>query len=266
MPAMSAHTETVGQPRDWWRPLRYLWRTPLLVLHLVLGLPLTLLMINPLSARIEMRGERLDHRVIRWWSGTLMRIFGFRLRRYGTPLPGAALFVANHVSWIDIVLVHSQRMMGFVAKAEISRWPLVGWVASRGGTIYHHRGNNDSLHGVMHQMVQRLEQGLAVGVFPEGRTTRGDAIGTFHARIFQPAVLAGVPAQPVALKYGLRGDAQTIVAFGEKENFLQNFLRLLGEPGRVAEVHFLEPVASSEDGRRRMAETCRERIIAAMAG
>jgi 1-acyl-sn-glycerol-3-phosphate acyltransferase len=105
-----------------------------------------------------------------------------------------------------------------------------------------------------------------VGVFPEGKTTRGDAIGTFHARIFQPAVLAGVPAQPVALKYGLRGDAQTIVAFGEKENFLQNFLRLLGEPGRIAEVHFLEPVASSDDGRRRMAETCRERIIAAMAG
>ena len=75
-----------------------------------------------------------------------------------------------------------------------------------------------------------------------------------------------MPAQPVALKYGLRGDAQTIVAFGEKENFLQNFLRLLGEPGRVAEVHFLDPVAPGEDGRRRMAEACRERISAAMAG
>ena len=152
------------------------------------------------------------------------------------------------------------------AKAEIARWPLVGWLASRGGTIYHHRGSNDSLHGVMHQMVQRLEQGLSVGVFPEGRTTRGDAIATFHARIFQPAVLAGVPAQPVALKYGLRGNAQTIIAFGERENFFQNFVRLLGEPGRVAEVHFLEPVAASEDGRRRMADTCRARIIAAMAG
>jgi 1-acyl-sn-glycerol-3-phosphate acyltransferase len=262
---MSVHTEAARPSRDWRRPLRYLWRLPLLVLHLGLALPLTVLMINPITARLEMRGERLDHRVIRLWSAWLMRIFGFRLRRYGTPLPGAALFVANHVSWIDIELMHSQRMMGFVAKAEISRWPLVGWLALRGGTIYHHRGSNDSLHGVMHQMVQRLEQGQAVGVFPEGRTTRGDAIGTFHARIFQPAVLAGVPAQPVALKYGLRGDAQTIVAFAEGENFLQNFLRLLGEPGRVAEVHFLEPVASSEDGRRRMAETCRERIIAAMA-
>lgn len=266
MQAMSNPTEAARPSRDWRRPLRYLWRFPFLALHLGLGLPLTLLLINPLSARIELRGERLDHLAVRWWSGGLVRIFGMRVRRYGTPLPGAALFVANHVSWIDIVLMHSQRMMGFVAKAEIARWPLVGWVASRGGTIYHHRGNNDSLHGVMHQMVQRLEAGQAVGVFPEGRTTRGDAIAVFHARIFQPAVVAAVPAQPVALKYGARGDAQTLVAFGEKESFFANFVRLLGEPARPAEVHFLQPVAASEDGRRRMADTCRERIIAAMAG
>lgn len=265
MPPMSNPTDTARRSPDCRRPLRYLWRIPFLVLHLGVALPFTVLMINPLSARIELRGERLDHRIIRWWQGGLMRVFGFRLRRYGTPLPGAVMFVANHVSWIDITLMHSQRMMGFVAKAEIARWPLVGWLASRGGTIYHHRGSNDSLHGVMHQMVQRLEQGLAVGVFPEGRTTRGDAVATFHARIFQPAVVANVPAQPVALKYGARGDAQTIVAFGERESFFANFVRLLGEPARVAEVHFLEPVAASEDGRRRMADACRERIIAAMS-
>ena len=68
----------------------------------------------------------------------------------------------------------------------------------------------------------------------------------------------------MALKYGERGNAQTIIAFGPKENFLQNLVRLLGEPTRIAEVHFLEPVASSEEGRRRMADTCRERISSAM--
>lgn len=250
---------------DWRRPLRYLWRFPLLLLHVAIGLPITMLMINPISARITQRGEPLDQLAIRWWSIGMMRVFGMRVRCYGTPLPGAVMFVANHCSWIDITLLHSQRWMGFVAKSEIAGWPLIGWLAKRGGTIYHQRGNNDSLHGVMHQMVERLRAGLAVGVFPEGRTTRGDAIGIFHARIFQPAVLAAVPAQPVALKYGAKGSAQTTVAFADKENFLQNFLRLLGEPSRPAEVHFLEPVAPSEDGRRRMAETCRERIIAAMA-
>jgi 1-acyl-sn-glycerol-3-phosphate acyltransferase len=262
---MSSSTDTAHPSSDWRRPLRYLWRVPLLLGHVLVSLPITLLMINPLFARLSRRGERLDHWAIRMWSGGLMRIFGFRLKRYGTPLPGSALFVANHVSWIDITLMHSQRVMGFVAKAEIARWPLIGWLAGRGGTIYHHRGNNESLHGVMHQMVQRLESGSAVGVFPEGRTNDGVALGVFHARIFQPAVLAAVPAQPVALKYGLRGDAQTIVAFGPKESFLANFLRLLGDRPRVAEVHFLEPIAVAEDGRRRMAETCRERIAEAMS-
>jgi 1-acyl-sn-glycerol-3-phosphate acyltransferase len=74
-----------------------------------------------------------------------------------------------------------------------------------------------------------------------------------------------VPAQPVALKYGAGGSAQTTVAFRARENFMQNFWRLLGEPARAVEVHFLEPVAAGEDGRRRMAELSRQRIQAAMA-
>lgn len=254
--------------RDWKRPLRYAYRLPLLLLHLLVSLPLTLVVVTLpwLARRRTGSGESWAHAAIRWWSRTLMRVFGFRVHRIGEPLPGAVMFVANHVSWMDIELMHSERMMGFVAKAEISRWPLVGWLALQGDTIYHHRGSHDSLHGVMHQMVARLQSGRAVGVFPEGRTTGGDEIANFHARIFQPAVLAGVPAQPVALRYGRGGDAQTIIAFQPGESFLHNFVRILGEPGRVAEVHFLDPVPASDDGRRRMAQACRQRIVEAMAG
>ena len=246
------------------RFLRYCYRAPLLLLHLVIGLPLILVLMGAWAARFRVGGERLDHWVAGAWSRILLRIFGLRTHRFGTPLPGAVLFVANHISWIDIIVLHSQCWMGFVAKAEIERWPLVGGVVTRAGTIYHHRGSNDSLHGVMHQMLQRLQAGLPVAVFPEGRTHSGEAVGVFHARIFQPAVLAGVPAQPVALKYGLRGDAQTIVAFGARESFVGNLLRVLGEPAREVEVHFLEPVAPSEDGRRKMADLCRRRIVDAL--
>lgn len=255
----------VPMQRDPLRPLRYVLRVPLLLLHIVLGLPPTLLLINRFTARWTLDGERVDHRVIRAWSGGLMRIFGFRVRRIGEPLRGAHLLVANHVSWIDIELVHSQRVVGFVAKAEIDRWPLIGWLASRAGTIYHTRGSNASLNGVLEMMVGRLDSGQAVGVFPEGGTTGGDEVRTFHARIFQCAFEAQVPVQPVALRYGEGGNAQTTVAFARGENFLQNFLRLLGEPGRVAEVHFLPPVMPGEEGRRRLAEQARERIIGAMA-
>ncbi len=251
---------------DWLRPLRYLLRTPLLLLHIAVSLPITLLLIAMPVARSRLRsGERIDHRAIRAWSAGLLRIFGFRLRRVGIPLRGATLFVANHVSWIDITLLHSQRAVGFVAKDEISRWPVVGWLAVRAGTIFHRRGSDHSLRDVMEQAIARMRAGLSVGVFPEGGTGDGRTLRVFHARIMQTAVDAEVSVQPVALRYGEGGNAQAIVAFAVGEPFMHNFLRLLGDPGRLAEVHFLEPLAPVAGGRRGMAERARARIIEAMA-
>jgi len=246
--------------------LRFALRLPLLMWHVLIDLPIVLLLMLPPLGRIDVRGEPLEHRLIRWWQAGLMRIFGFRMRRRGVPLPGATLFVANHVSWVDIVALHSQRMMGFVAKREISGWPFVGWLATRGETIYHERGSSESMGGVLHEMLARLRAGRSVGVFPEGRTRDGRGIGPFHARIFLAAVEAGVRVQPVALRYGPRGSAQPVVAFGPGESFAANFLRLLGEPARDTEVWFLDPIEVSDaGGRRRIAELARERIIAAMS-
>ncbi len=245
--------------------LRFALRTPLLLWHVLVDLPLTMLLIATPLRKLRVRGEPLDHRLIRMWQSGLMRVFGFRLERRGVPLAGATLFVANHVSWIDITALHSQRMMGFVAKREISRWPVVGFLATRGETIYHERGNSESMGGVLHEMLARLRAGRSVGVFPEGRTRDGHAIGPFHARIFLAAVEAGVRVQPVALRYGRGASAQAVVAFGPGESFAANFLRLLGEPARVAEIWFLDPIdANDVGGRRRIAELARERIVNAM--
>jgi len=247
------------------RVLRYLYRVPWLLWHVLIALPVTIVLISPLTGRLVAGGERLEYRLIRAWSAGLMRVFGFRLHRVGTPLSGAVMFVANHVSWADIVVLHSQQMMGFVAKREIEGWPLVGWMARRAETIFHQRGSTESLGGVLHAMLARLRDGHAVAVFPEGRTRDGREIGPFHARIFLAAVEAGVRVQPVALRYGRGASAQPVVAFGPGESFAANFLRLLGEPARVAEIWFLDPIdASDAGGRRRIAELARERIVNAM--
>lgn len=258
-----ASSDRVPQ-RDWARPLRYLLRTPFLVVHLLITLPLALLVINPLGARLRVGGKRLDHVMTRWWSRWLVRCFGFRIRHFGTPLPGAALVVANHVSWLDIELMHSQAFMCFVAKAEIERWPLIGWLAGRAGTIYHRRGSTHSLGAVMERVVERLKEGVPVGVFPEGGTGDGSHIRTFHARIFQVAVDAQVPVQPVALRYGNGGRQDPSVAFAPGESFFGNFLRLLGGPSMDAEVHFCPPVVQSDEGRRRTAEAARLSIVRAL--
>ncbi len=250
--------------RDPWRPLRYAWRVPLLLLHALIAPFLAIAVFNPLGRRLRIGGERLDERATRWWSGRILRIFGMRIRRFGTPLPGAVLYVANHISWLDIELIHSQRAIHFVAKSEIERWPLVGWLASNAGTIFHRRGSTDSLASVMRRVVDCLRAGAAVGVFPEGGSGHGDRVGTFHARIFQVALDADVPVQPVALRYGRDGHQDPRVPFAHRESFGANFLRVLGGPPMDAEVHFLEPVAAAPDARRRMAEASRTRIVATL--
>lgn len=259
---MNHSAEAIASPRssDRLRPLRYALRTPQLLLHALISPALAVLVLNPVAVRIRVGDTTLEKFMIRWWSARLLRIFGFRIRHFGEPLPGAVLFVANHISWLDITLMHSQRPLHFVAKSEIAHWPLVGWLAARAGTIFHRRGSTDSLAVVMRRVVDTLRRGEPVGVFPEGGSGHGGDVGTFHARIFQTALDADVAVQPVALRYGCDGMQDARVPFGVKETFFANFLRILGGPALDAEIHFLEPVPLTPDARRRMAEQSRSRI------
>lgn len=253
--------------RDPWRVLRYMYRVPLLVLHVLLAIVLALAVFTWTRDSIARKGrEPLPHRLIRWWSRMLLRIFGFRVHRFGTPLPDPVMFVCNHSSWLDIELLHTQRAACFVAKAEIARWPLVGWLAACGGTIFHRRGSNHSLSVVMKAMTRCLDRGRSVAVFPEGGTNDGRTLKVFHARIFQAALDADVPVQPAALRFTRRGERCFDAAFLPDEGFLGNFLRLLGDPPLDVEVHFLPRVPRFDAGRRRMAEAAREAIARALDG
>ena len=244
------------------RAFRYCYRLPMLAWHALVHLPIVLLLI----AIGTIGGKQVGHAAIRWWSRGLLRVFGMRVRGVGTPLVGGTMFVANHVSWIDIIALHSQHMMGFIAKAEIRRWPVVGWITSHGETIYLQRGNANSLSDVMAEMSQRLRDGRAVAAFPEGGTRDGRELGAFHARIFTAAVDADAPVQPVALCFGTRCEAQQVVAFARGEHFVGNLLRLLGEPPRPVTVCFLDPILHTEhEGRRGIASLARARIERAMA-
>ncbi|MEO6155337.1 MAG: lysophospholipid acyltransferase family protein [Thermomonas sp.] len=243
------------------RACRYLYRLPLLVWHVLVHLPVLLLLL----AVHEVGGHQVGHAALRWWARWFLRIFGMRLRREGVPLPGGSMFVANHVSWVDIVALHSQHMMGFIAKHEIRSWPVIGWLTTHTETIYLRRGNADSLGSVMQDMAMRLRAGRAVAAFPEGGTRSGEVLGPFHARIFSAAVAADAPVQPVALCYGVGCEAQSIVAYAPRESFMANLVRLLGEPSRPVRVCFLEPILHADhEGRRGIAQLARCRIVDAM--
>jgi 1-acyl-sn-glycerol-3-phosphate acyltransferase len=236
------------------RAWRYLYRAPLLAWHVFVDLPILLLL-------LAVGGRRVAAGALRWWARWLLRIFGMRVQREGTPLAGGTMFVANHVSWVDIVALHSQHMMGFIAKHEIRAWPVIGWLTTHTETIYLRRGNADSLGDVMEEMASRLRAGRAVAAFPEGGTRDGTVLGPFHARIFTAAVAADAPVQPVALCYGRACEAQSIVAYAPRESFMANLIRLLGEPSRPARVCFLPAILHAEhEGRRGIAKMARAHI------
>ncbi|MGN6728848.1 MAG: lysophospholipid acyltransferase family protein [Rhodanobacteraceae bacterium] len=257
--------ETAASPsamdrRDPLRPFRYFWRAPG-VLGVVLGGAL-LGMVVLASGRPE--PGSFGAKLIRGWSRAFLAMFGVRVRRVGAPLVDPVMFVANHGSWMDISVLHTQREAGFVAKAEIARWPLINWMARRGGTIFHERGSTHSLGTVMTEMSTRLRAGYSVAAFPEGGTAPAGTLKVFHARIFQAALDANAPVQPVAIRYLRDGAPWPGIAFAPGESFIGNLWRVLGERRTIAEVHFLDPVTIAEEGRRRMADTARSRIAQAL--
>lgn len=179
----------------------------------------------------------------RYWSRRLMAMCGIRVARAGDPLlAGPVLWVANHVSWIDIFVVNSVRATAFVAKSEIRKWPLIGWLAAGAGTLFIERGQRHAVHAVGESVQDRFRQGVAVGLFPEGTTSEGDIVRPFHASLFEPARAAGVPIQPVVLRFLQHGRRSPLAAFVGEETLAANLWRVLGATGLSVEVEFLPPL------------------------
>ncbi|MDG4551839.1 MAG: lysophospholipid acyltransferase family protein [Candidatus Contendobacter sp.] len=207
-------------------------RLPLLTLHILLGI-LIAAALGP-----GQRRRYVSTCPLAWWSRGLCRILGVRLRSGGTPHAGAALFVANHVSWLDIFCIAAVCPTHFLAKREVADWPLFGWLCRRAGTAFIRRGGDHGAGEATEQLVWRLRQGERVLVFPEGTSTTGETVRRFYPRLFQAAILARCPVQAVALRYPRAGSVHPVVPFVGDDELLPHLWRLLGEPGLVAELQF----------------------------
>ena len=251
---------------DRFRYLRLLYRIPGLLLHTFLGTPLTVLCQTAPGRAIRIGGRSLSEIMLNWWGRTSCRLFGIRRQIRGRLNAGAQLIAANHISWIDIPLLHSIASMGFVAKAEIEQWPVIGYLARVGGSVFHQRGSHDSASGVAAAMTARLNEGGRVAVFPEGGILPGEGIKRFHARMFGPAIVTGVPVQPVMLRYLRDGHDYHDITFRPGEHFVGNFFRLLAQAPCLAEVCLLPPIDAAGRQRRDLAAETEAAVRAAYTG
>lgn len=139
----------------------------------------------------------------RAWSLEMLRLCGMKLIVHNDQarLDSGVLVVGNHVSWIDIHVVNAWRPTPFVSKAEIRNWPIIGWLAQQLGTVFIHREKRSDAKRIVHELAERLVQGELMCVFPEGTTSSGAALLPFHANLFQAAVSASCPVQPICLFY-----------------------------------------------------------------
>ena len=243
------------------RALRRSVRIPLLCGHAVLGLVLqaTLFTFRPV-----LRSERVEREVTRRWHGGLCRLVGLDLRVRGCLPDGPCLVVSNHISWLDIPVIGSCLAVSFLSKSEVRNWPIVGWLATNAGTLYIARGAH-GVRDVTRDMSNSLFQGRHVAFFPEGTTTAGDAVRRFLPPLFAAAVEAGVPVQPVAVRYPHGGGTHPHAPFVDDESLVTHIWRLLGSRGMVAEVTFCAPIEDGSD-RRRLARTAYQAIFQVLVG
>ncbi|MEV4129215.1 lysophospholipid acyltransferase family protein [Nocardia sp. NPDC049707] len=233
----------------------------------VAGLLISFPVVNVVTPRG--RREQLQRRYAR----TVLGCLGIRLRivdnradagesadaRFGASGAGL-LIVAGHIGWTDVVVMAAVQPLGFVARADMVDWPLLGGLAKLLRVIPIERERLRELPGVVARLGERLAAGDRVAVFPEGTTWCGRAYGTMRPALFQAAVDTGTPVQPVRLRYRDRHGIQcTVPGFVGADSFAASAGRVLRSRGLVVEI-VLEPQEQPGADRRELALRC-ERAV-----
>ena len=237
-----------------------LWRLLRVLVHVLHGMAIVALRFPALD--VQQRQQRIG-----WWSCGLLRAIGVQLVVDGEVRAGANLVVANHVSWLDIPALHAVCPRArFVSKADVRRWPLLGWLIGAVGTLFIERERRRDTHRVNRQVAQALEEGDIVAVFPEGTVTDGTDVLPFKGSLLQPIVDTAGHVQPVAIRYRAHdGAPSTVPAYVEDVTFMGSLWRICGERALVVELMALPPVAARQQHRRGLARRTECAIRAALA-
>ncbi|HEX9963455.1 MAG TPA: 1-acyl-sn-glycerol-3-phosphate acyltransferase [Allosphingosinicella sp.] len=236
--------------------LRLTFRTLAIVAALLVCLPLHYLW------KLLRRPSPWPRRFLGW----VARAAGMRVRVVGAPLRRDVLFLANHLSWLDILVLAGASGTAFVSKAEVGEVPVVGWLAGLNNTVFVARAERSGVRGQADALRNALASGQPVALFPEGTTDGGAEILPFRASLlaslFPP--LPGVMVQPVALDYG---PAAHDLAWVGDEPGLDNVRKVLSRRGTTpVTVRFLAPVDPSGGDRKTLASAARDEIVQVLGG
>jgi 1-acyl-sn-glycerol-3-phosphate acyltransferase len=244
--------------------IRKFYRTILLGLLLIIGIILTVVFL-----RNTRHTSGIANAIVSTWLGTVARSLGVKTKTYGSALPEKTLFVCNHISWLDILILGNLIPVHFLSKHEVKSIPVIGWLATRAGTLYIKRGCKDSASDASSEITAALNQQHNSIVFAEGTTTDGH-IKKFHSRMIQSAIDAPAMVQPVAIFYPVRNPENNKIEINPVTLFLagtsagESFDLIARVPSIDVEVHFLDPINSKDKTRDEVTQHAFDEVVAAI--
>ena len=223
--------------------------------HVLLGVAIVLVI-------FPFVGQAARNRINRTWSHILITLCGARIVQSGVAIPlplqrdgidparTGRLALANHVSWMDIFAINAMLPSRFIAKAEIGKWPLLGVLVSRAGTLYIERGRRHAVAAMNKTLREHLKLGETIVVFAEGTTTDGSGLLPFHSNVIAPALNIDAEIWPIAIRYTERGKRSLAAPFIGEMGLFTSLGQILVADQLIVEVTVLPPISKSDAANR----------------
>ena len=205
--------------------------------------------------------------LIQKWSTHVLCIMGIQVcmdsPSHPPTSPEPQLLVANHVSWLDVLVIQSLRPSIFVAKSEVRNWPWVGSIAQACGVIFVDRSSPSSARNMVDEVANALQNGYCVAGFPEGTSSEGREVSLFHANLFEAAIHRQVQVYPVALRYTDKttGHLCTKAAFVGDISFVASLHQVMCTNAIHVVVHAGKPLSPQGHSRRTLAHLSHRSVV-----
>jgi len=233
---------------------------------LLAGILAIITVLQPSKLLGQTRRRRVRAKAMTMWARGMLKTMGINHCVTGHRPGSNVMFVSNHISWIDILVLMASCPGVFLAKSDLLGWPLIGWMCRQADTMFLQRGNARALVERMGSLRHAFGQRENVFLFPEGTTTKGVVVRDFFPGLFQAAIDSGIAVQPVALTYREQGNRSVSVPYVDDDHFVKHFARLLKTHSLSAHVTFLPPINTDRQDRRSLANLSQNLISRVVSG
>jgi 1-acyl-sn-glycerol-3-phosphate acyltransferase len=240
---------------------RIIWRAFFLMLYVLITLIVVPILFMPGVNKLP-QNRQLASLLYR----RIYHALNIKLIITGTPSNEPALWVCNHISWLDILLLAGNHTVDFIAKSDVGKWPFIGHLVRKSGTLLINRDNKFQAYRSLPLIQQRISKGPPVIIFPEGTTTVGTTTLPFKPMFYEAAVRENAVIQPIALYY-LDGDSTNqakkltdSVAFIDQDSIGSSLKKILQQHEIIAHLHFLPVISAHQYHRKALAKNSQKEI------